>query len=120
MGQQGSPLSQEAKRTVVDLKHYFDRTRNDLAEESLLSVNKVSHALNIGIATIRRIMADYNRDPNSLQNGFSLRGRPQRAICDASQTISRDYVRKANAEGRHITLEMLHDHLNETWVDEQK
>ena len=110
MGQQGSPLSQEARRTMVNLKHYFDRTRNDSAEESLLSVNKVSHAFDIGVATIRRIMADYNRDPNSLQNKFSLRGRPPRAICDASQAITRDYVRQANAEGRPVTLEMLHEH----------
>ena len=111
MGQQGSPLSPEMKKVVVSLKHYFDRTQNDLQEQNLLSVHKVSHALEIGVATVRRIMADYNRDPERGLKEPLVRGRPRRRVKEATQAVVRDYVRQSNAQGHYITLEILHDYL---------
>jgi transposase len=119
MGRQGSPLPPEIKRVVVDLKHYFDRSKNDEKEFEQPSVIKVAHALNMGVATVKRIMADFNRNPDFSQP-ILARGRPRRVISEQCQTIARNYIRNANAEGSHITLEMLHEHLKQTLGDDQE
>src|SRR5260370_41184671 len=63
-------------------------------------------------------MADCNRNPDMLEREVSLRrGRPSRARADSVQTITRDYVRQANREGAHITLEMLAAHLKDEGCD---
>jgi transposase len=114
MATQGSPLSPEFKRAVVLLKGYFDRTQNDLSEQGCSSVERTAHALEVGAATVKRVMADYNRDPALLEEAVSLcRGHRPRTLSDSLQTITRDYVRQANREGKHLTLEMLADALKE-------
>ena len=118
MGQPGSPLSPEIRRVVVSLKHYFDRIQDDSQEQQLPSVTRVSHALEIGVATVRRIMADYSRDPELLEKAPLARGRPKRRINEATQTVVRDYVRQSNAQGRYLTLEMLHDYLEKELGDQ--
>ena len=42
---QGKALTAEYKKTIVCLKDYFDRTRNDLQEQTRPSVQKVANAL---------------------------------------------------------------------------
>ena len=110
---QGKTLTPEDKKAIVALKEYFDRTKNDLQEQASPSVQKVSNALGFGIATVKRTMADYRRGVNFDKVEKIFRGRPQRALSDSTQTIARDYIRKANKEGAYITLEMLCQHLEE-------
>jgi len=115
---QGSPLTPELKRAIVLLKDYFDRTKGDAREQDCSSAQRAANALGVGLATVKRGMADYNRNPDVLAREVSLhRGRPPRALADALQTITRDYVRQANREGAHITLEMLAAHLKEEGCD---
>lgn len=111
---QGKALTPEDKKSIVALKEYFDRTKNDLLEQSNPSVQKVANAFGFGIATVKRTMADYSRGVNFDEVEKVFRGRPQRALSDSTQTIVRDYIRKANKEGAYITLEMLCQHLEET------
>lgn len=114
MATQGKPLSRELKKTMVVLKDYFDRTKDDPGELSSSSVQRVANALAVGIATVKRVMADDHRSPDFLEREDSpWRGRPPRAIADSLQTITRDYVRRANQDGKHITLAMLTEHLEE-------
>ena len=108
---QGKTLTPEDKKAIVSLKEYFDRTKNDLQEQSSPSVQKVANALGFGIATIKRTMADYSRGVNFDEVEKVFRGRPQRVLSESTQTIVRDYIRKANKEGAYITLEMLCQHL---------
>ncbi len=110
---QGKALTPEDKKAIVSLKEYFDRTKNDLQEQSSPSVQKVANALGFGIATIKRTMADYSRGVNFDEVEKVFRGRPQRVLSESTQTIVRDYIRKANKEGAYITLEMLCQHLEE-------
>jgi len=110
---QGKALTPEDKNAIVSLKEYFDRTKNDLQEQSSPSVQKVANALGFGIATIKRTMADYSRGVNFDEVEKVFRGRPQRVLSESAQTIVRDYIRKANKEGAYITLEMLCQHLEE-------
>jgi transposase len=116
---QGKTVTPEDKKAIVALKEYFDRTKNDLQEQASPSVQKVSNALGFGIATVKRTMADYRRGVNFDKVEKVFKGRPQRALSDSTQTIVRDYIRKANKEGAYITLEMLCRHLEEV-VPEQE
>ncbi|MCP4392717.1 MAG: hypothetical protein GY804_00325 [Alphaproteobacteria bacterium] len=116
---QGKALTSEDKKAIVSLKEYFDRTVHDLQEQASPSVQKVANALGFGIATVKRTMADYSRGVNFDDAEKVFRGRPQRALSDSTQTIVRDYIRKANKEGAYITLEMLCQHLEEA-VPEQE
>jgi transposase len=115
----GKPLTTEEKKVIVSLKEYFDRTREDLQEQAYPSVQKVADALGFGIATIKRIMADYNRGINFEDTEQAFKGRPQRVLSDSIQTVVRDYIRKANKEGAYITLEMLCRHLAEVAPEQE-
>ena len=57
--QQGSPLSADDRKTIVVLKHYFDDTGGSVGAQS---VERVARSLGIGTATVRRVLADYNKD----------------------------------------------------------
>lgn len=108
---QGKALTPEEKKAIVALKDYFDRTKSDSLEQESPSVEKVSNALGFGIATVKRVMADYNRGASFEEAEKLYRGRPQRVLADSTQPIVREYIRKANKEGAYITLEMLCQHL---------
>jgi signal recognition particle GTPase len=62
MAIQGKPLQLELKRTMVVLKSYFDRIKDDPKEISSSSVQRVANALDVGIATVKRVMAEFNRN----------------------------------------------------------
>lgn len=64
MAVSGSPLTSEYKKTIVCVKKYFDRTKSDTKEKSSGSVEKTAHALDVGVATVKRIMADYIETQN--------------------------------------------------------
>ena len=113
MAIQGKPLSPEYKKAVVAVKGYFDRTKKDADEKQLNSIERTAHALEIGVATVNRIMAEYNKNPSSIEIDQFQRGHPPRIITESLQTLTRDYVRAANYEGKHITLDMLSKHLSE-------
>ena len=113
MGLSGSPLTPEYKKAIVCVKKYFDRTKSDLEEQNSSSVERAANALDVGMATVKRVMADYNRNPELLNKKSASRGHPSRIISDALQTITREYIRQANRDGRYITLEMLSDYLNQ-------
>ena len=107
----GSPLTSEYKKTIVCVKKYFDRIKTDAEEQNSSCVEKTAHALDVGVATVKRVMADYNRNPALLDIESVQRGHPPRVIADSLQALTRDYIRQANREGRYITLDMLSDYL---------
>jgi len=111
MGFQGKALIPVEKETIVTLKGYFDRTRDDPQEQASSNVQRVANALGVGIATVKRVMADYNRGVIFADQEKIHRGRPRQVLTDSMQAVTREYVREANREGKHITLEMLCQHL---------
>lgn len=120
MATQGSPLTPEFKRAIVLLKDYVDRTQDDVREQDYASAERAVHALGVGIATVKRVMADFHRSPEVLDRGAAQRrGRPPRAIADSLQTMTRDYVRPANREGTPMTLEMVAERLAKEAPDQQ-
>ena len=112
MATQGRPLSPEFKRAIVLVKDYFDRTKGDVREQDGSSAERTAHALGVGFATVKRVMADSKRSPAGLMQEESIRrGRPPRVLSDSLPTIPREYVRQAHREGSHRTLEMLAEYL---------
>lgn len=102
----GKPLTPEVKKLVVTLKHYFDRNS---FEPIIPSVERTAEALEIGVATVKRIMADYNRDPGLLEKSAKVRGRPVYTVSMSYQEAVRTYIRSANKKGEYITIKNISD-----------
>ena len=111
----GRPLTPETKKLVVSLKHYFDGNKFKPMEPS---VKRTADALGIGIATVKRVMADYNRDPKLLDEPAKMRGRPVHAVSATHQEAVRAYIRSANKKGEYITLSDIREFLKETSKNE--
>ena len=111
----GKPLSPEIKKLTVLVKQYFDRNKLTPSEPS---VKRTADALGIGVATVKRIMADYNRDPGLLDKPAKLRGRPIYAVSVSYQESTRSYIRDANKKGEYITLADIKNFLMEEYPDE--
>lgn len=111
----GKALSPEIKRLVVSAKQYFDN--NELIPKEP-SAKRTADVFGIGIATVKRIMADYNRDPNLLDKPKEMRGRPVHAVSASHQEIVRSYIRAANSKGEYITLADIQTFLKNQYPDE--
>jgi len=112
---QGRPLIPEVKKLIVSIKHYFDRNDKIIVKPS---AERTADATGFGVATVKRIMADYNRDPNLLDKSPSIRGRRSYAVSISHQEQMRQYVREANQKGEYITLATIRDFLQEINQDE--
>lgn len=108
----GKPLAPEEKKAIVALKAYFDRNKLGFGLQET-SAQLVSEALGMGLATVNRVMAAYNKDPNSITAQPQLRGRPTHAVDASFQEMIRSYIRAANLQSTHITLETIRDFLRE-------
>jgi transposase len=111
----GRPLVPETKKLVVSVKQYFDGKKFKPMEPS---VKRTADALCIGVATVKRVMADYNRDPKLLDEPTKTRGRPIHAVRATHQEAVRAYIRSANKQGKHITLSDIGDFLKERSEEE--
>ena len=111
----GRPLTPETKKLVVLIKQYFDRNKFKPMEPS---TKRTADALDIGIATVKRVMADYNRDPKLLDGLAKMRGRPAHAVSASYQEAVRSYIRSANKKGEYITLVNIRDFLKENSTGE--
>ena len=111
----GRPLTPESKKLVVLIKQYFDRNKFKPMEPS---TKRTADALDIGIATVKRVMADYNRDPKLLDGPAKMRGRPAHAVSTSYQEAVRSYIRSANKKGEYITLVNIRDFLKENSTGE--
>jgi transposase len=114
LNQQGRATSPDIKKAIVRIKQYFDHTKSDIVEQERPSIERTADALGIGLGTVRRVMADFNRDPKSLDSPPKIKGRPDHAMPDSLQSIIREYVRTANQEGTFITLDILRQQLIES------
>lgn len=111
----GKPLTPEAKKIVVSVKQYFDRNKFQTSESS---TKRTADALGIGQATVKRVMADYGRDPSLLDEPAKIRGRPAHAVSASNQELVRTFIRSANKNGEYITLAAIRDFLQEESGDE--
>jgi len=115
ISRRGKPLTSDIKKMTVSVKQYFDQIKVEPAEPS---VKHTAGALGIGVATVKRIMANYNRDPKLLDEQTKMRGRPTHAVSASHQEAVRTYIRNANNKGEHITLADIKLFLKEEYPDE--
>jgi transposase len=109
---QGRPIPPEVRKLIVTVKYYFDRNKSEIRKTDS-SVQLTADAFAIGIATVKRVMADYNRDPEFLEKPPSYRGRPDFAVSASNEEKVRSYIRQANQKGQCISLTSIRDFLLE-------
>jgi transposase len=104
----GKPLEPRFKQAIVSVKKFFDRNKNEI----MLSENSVqltADVLEVGVSTVKRIMAEFNRDPTLLDKVPESKGRPDYAIDSTHEEAIRNYIRTANKNGEYITISTLSD-----------
>ncbi len=99
----GKPLEPGEKRAIVSVKGYFDRNKKDF-DLSESSAQLTADALAIGVSTVKRVMADYRRDPLSLDKPPEPKGRPSYAIDGSHEEVVRHFIRTANQTGQYLTI----------------
>ena len=113
----GKPLTPEVKKRVVSVKEYFDRSKLEKKLQGNSSTKQTADALGIGEASVKRIMADYNRSPDWLDAPPKTRGHRCHSISTSYQEMVRQYIRIANQNGEYITLEDIKTFLQEKSVE---
>lgn len=113
----GKPFTPEEKNFIVVLKQYFDRNKPEMGPKDS-SMQMTADALGIGLATVNRVMASYQKDPQSLYLPPKPKAGREHAIDVSYQEQVRAYIRKANAEGKHITIETILSFLKEQSAEE--
>ena len=112
MAFQGKVFTFGMKQLVVNLKQYFDieRYQNNLKAE--WGIQQTARALGIGEATVRRIMAEYNKNQQTVPTNLpKARGRPEYTIPNDLQPVVRQYIRGQNLKGQHVSVELVREHL---------
>ncbi len=106
------------KRAIVCVKGYFDRNKKEfgLTEDS---VQLTADALEVGVSTVKRVMADFHRDPLLLNKTPDPKGRPGYAINGSHEAAVRHFIRNANQQGEYITLSTLSEFLQKRDADIQ-
>ena len=112
----GKPLEPGEKRAIVYVKQYFDRNKKEFGLTEA-SVQLAADALEVGVSTVKRVMADYQRDPSLLEKPPEPKGRPRYAIDSSSEAMVRSFIREANQNGRYITLSTISDFICEQHPD---
>ena len=115
ISRKGSPLTPEIKKLVVSVKQYFDKAKLKPYEPS---AKRTAESIGIGVATVKRIMADFNRNPSLLNEPAKTRGRPIHAVSASHQESVRSFIRAANSRGEYITLENIHGFLKENYGED--
>ena len=106
----GQALEPREKYAIVVAKKYFDRLRKDymLPEPS---DQMIVDALEFGLSTVRRVLADFNRDPSLLEKSPAPKGRPNHIIDSFYESAVRSFIRAANQNGEYITLSKISEFL---------
>jgi len=104
----GKPLEPGEKWARVNVKEYFVRNKKEFGlSES--SVQLAADALQMGVSTIRRVMADYRRDPLLLNKPPKPKGCPNYSIDSSHEEVIRSFYRNANKNGQYITTSTIYD-----------
>ena len=76
---------------------------------------RLTAALGIGVATVKRIVSHYKRMGTVLTGSRGKPGRRLDATCQSIQVMARDFVRSQNLLGKRISIEKLRCHLTDEY-----
>ena len=89
-------------RAIVCVKEYFDRNKKEFGRTES-RVQLTADALEMGLSTVKRVMADYRRDPLSLDKSPEPSLRPNYVVDCSHEQAVRGFIRQANQNGQSIT-----------------
>ncbi len=114
MSFQGKQLSAEMAELVVQLKEHYDKERKCGKFVSTMDpAGRVAAGLEIGIATVKRVMSQYKRSGGKvLVRPVERPGRPPGQICNNVQPLVRQFIRSENMLGKRVSIEKLRKHLS--------
>lgn len=113
MSHKGKEFTPAMKLMVVKLKQHFDAER-DAGSVVLTkdSTGRTAKALDIGKATVKRIMAEYNKNGQKIViKPQAPRGKPDYQVAINLQPIIRQYVRSENLKGLYVSIQKLQTYL---------
>ncbi len=100
MPSQGKAYTAEQKEFIVRLKHSYDEER---ATQSSVSTRnpaaRVAKGLQVGLSTVKIVLAAYHRTGQVSAPRPTLRGKPSYRIGSALETRIRQRVREVNRGG---------------------
>jgi len=108
----GKPLCPSVQKFLVSVKQYFDRNKSEFGS-SESAAQMTANALGVGLATVNRVMASYRKEPSSINAPPKVRGCRAYSVKVSHIDTVRAYIRQANLEGHHITLESIQSFLAE-------
>ena len=112
MSFQGKEFTQGMKQLVINLKQFNDIERRENRFKAVWAIEQTAKGLGIGQATVRRIMAEYNKNKQNVPaNTLKTRGRPEYMIPQDLQPVVRKYIRSQNLKGRHVAVDLVLQHL---------
>ncbi len=108
----GKPLKAGEKRAIVCVKNYFDHNKKAFGVTES-SVQLTADALEMGVSTVNRVMADFRREPSLLDKAPEPKGRPNYVIDSSHEAAVRSFIRKANQSGQYVTSSTVADFIQE-------
>ncbi len=112
----GKSILPEEKKLLISVKQYFDSNKSEFGS-SESAAQMTADALGVGLATVHRVMSQYHKDPSGINTLPQMRGHRAYSIDISNQEAVRAYIRKANMDGSHITLESIQSFLKERSSD---
>ncbi|MCP4489941.1 MAG: hypothetical protein GY820_21870 [Gammaproteobacteria bacterium] len=112
MSFQGRQFTHDMKQLVVNLKNYNDNERRKNNYKAVWAIDQTAKGLGIGQATVRRIMAEYNKNKQSVPDDvIKTKGKPEYTIPHFLQPAVRKFIRSQNIKGEHVSIELVRKHL---------
>lgn len=111
MAFQGKEFTPEMRRLVVNLKAHFDKEKKaGKTVPTKNSTKRVAQGLNIGVATVKRIMAAHNQGKTDVFEEKE-RGKPPCRLSLNLQPVIREYIRQKNLRGQKTGAEQIREYL---------
>ncbi|MGA1870320.1 MAG: hypothetical protein ACMUJM_17410 [bacterium] len=116
MSYQGKELTTDMKEFVVNQKLHFNEEKKVGKFVSTRNVTKrVSDALGIDEAIVKRIMAAHNKQGKEQEHTLEIkeRGKPPYRLSINLQPVIREFIRQKNLKGEKIRVEQIREYLLE-------
>jgi transposase len=112
MSFQGKEFTKEMKQLVVNLKEFYDIERRQKKLQSPWATEQTAKGLGVGEATVRRIMAEYNKNKKTIPDvPVKARGKPEYVVPQGVLPIVREYIRSQNLKGLHVSVDLVRNYL---------
>jgi len=118
MSFQGIEFTPGMKELVINIQQFNKIEGHKKKFKAVWAIEQTARGLGIGQATVRRIMAEYNKNKQNVLDSLpKTRGRPGYTIPNSLQPFIRQYIRSRNLKGQHVSVDLVRKHLAKTNPD---